>query len=38
MTPVTFALFIIALVWPLQRRLRGMLPQVIAVLLYPFIG
>jgi predicted PurR-regulated permease PerM len=33
MTPVAFALFIIALVWPLQRRLRGMLPQVIAVLL-----
>jgi predicted PurR-regulated permease PerM len=33
MTPVAFALFIIALVWPLQRRLRTVLPQVIAVLL-----
>ena len=33
MTPVAFALFIIALVWPLQRRLKVMLPQVIAVLL-----
>jgi AI-2 transport protein TqsA len=32
MTPVAFALFIIALVWPLQRRLRAVLPQVIAVL------
>ena len=32
MTPVAFALFIIALVWPLQRRLKAMLPQVIAVL------
>jgi AI-2 transport protein TqsA len=32
MTPVTFALFIIALVWPLQRRLQTILPQVIAVL------
>ena len=31
-TPVTFALFIIALVWPLQRRLRTVLPPVIAVL------
>jgi predicted PurR-regulated permease PerM len=36
MTPVAFALFIIALVWPLQRRLRGILPQVIAVLLTAF--
>lgn len=33
MTPVAFALFIIALVWPLQRRLKSVLPQVIAVLL-----
>src|SRR5262245_61070652 len=33
MTPVAFALFIIALVWPLQRRLQTVLPQVIAVLL-----
>lgn len=33
MTPVVFALFIIALVWPLQRRLKAVLPQVIAVLL-----
>jgi AI-2 transport protein TqsA len=32
MTPVAFALFIIALVWPLQRRLQAILPQVIAVL------
>ena len=32
MTPVAFALFIIALVWPLQRRLQAVLPQVIAVL------
>jgi AI-2 transport protein TqsA len=32
MTPVAFALFIIALVWPLQRRLRAVLPQVVAVL------
>jgi predicted PurR-regulated permease PerM len=31
-TPVAFALFIIALVWPLQRRLQAVLPQVIAVL------
>jgi AI-2 transport protein TqsA len=33
MTPVTFALFIIALVWPLQRRLKARLPQLVAVLL-----
>jgi predicted PurR-regulated permease PerM len=32
MTPVAFALFIIAIVWPLQRRLQAILPQVIAVL------
>ena len=32
MTPVAFALFILAMVWPLQRRLRMVLPQVIAVL------
>jgi len=32
MTPVAFALFIIALVWPLQRRLQTVLPQVMAVL------
>src|SRR5262245_2232429 len=32
MTPVAFALFIIALVWPLHRRLQTVLPQVIAVL------
>src|SRR6516225_6358543 len=31
-TPVAFALFIIALVWPLQRWLQAVLPQVIAVL------
>jgi predicted PurR-regulated permease PerM len=31
-TPVAFALFIIAIVWPLQRRLQAVLPQVIAVL------
>jgi predicted PurR-regulated permease PerM len=33
MTPVAFAVFIIALVWPLQRRLNAMLPQVIAALI-----
>jgi AI-2 transport protein TqsA len=33
MTPVTFALFVIALVWPLQRRLKARLPQLVAVLL-----
>jgi predicted PurR-regulated permease PerM len=33
MMPVTFALFIIALVWPLQRRLQARLPQLVAVLL-----
>jgi predicted PurR-regulated permease PerM len=32
LTPVAFALFIIALVWPLQRRLKAVLPQVISVL------
>jgi AI-2 transport protein TqsA len=32
MTPVAFALFIIALVWPLQRRLQARLPQLVAVL------
>jgi predicted PurR-regulated permease PerM len=31
-TPVAFALFIIAIVWPLQRRLQAVLPQPIAVL------
>ncbi len=33
MTPVAFALFIIALVWPLQRRLKQHLPQLVAILL-----
>ena len=33
MTPVAFALFIIALVWPLQRRLKRHLPQLVAILL-----
>src|SRR5262245_54906884 len=33
MAPVAFALFIIALVWPLQRRLQALVPQVIAVLI-----
>jgi AI-2 transport protein TqsA len=33
MTPVAFALFIIALVWPLQRRLQARLPQLVAVLI-----
>jgi len=33
MTPVAFALFIIALVWPLQRRLQARLPQLVAVLM-----
>src|SRR5262245_17244943 len=32
MTPIAFALFILAMAWPLQRRLRMVLPQVIAVL------
>lgn len=32
MTPVAFALFIIALVWPLQRRLKTRLPALVAVL------
>ncbi len=31
MTPVAFALFIIALVWPLQRRLRRFLPALLAL-------
>ena len=31
MTPVAFALFIIALVWPLQRRLRAFLPALLAL-------
>ena len=33
MTPVAFALFVIALVWPLQRRLQRRLPQLVAVLI-----
>ena len=33
MTPVAFALFIIALVWPLQRRLKTRLPQLVAIIL-----
>jgi len=33
MTPVAFAIFIIALVWPLQRRLKTLLPQLVAILL-----
>ena len=33
MTPVAFAIFIIALVWPLQRRLKSRLPQLVAVLI-----
>ena len=33
MTPIAFALFIIALVWPLQRRLQRRLPQLLAVLI-----
>jgi AI-2 transport protein TqsA len=33
MTPVAFALFIIAVVWPLQRRLKSRLPQLVAILL-----
>jgi AI-2 transport protein TqsA len=32
MIPVAFALFVIALVWPLQRRLQRRLPQLLAVL------
>ena len=33
MMPVAFSLFLIALVWPLQRRLQVVLPQVISVLI-----
>ena len=33
MIPVTFALLVIALVWPLQRRLKRKLPQLVAVLI-----
>lgn len=33
MTPVAFAMFVIALVWPLQRRLQRRLPQLLAVLI-----
>ncbi len=33
MIPVAFALFVIALVWPLQRRLKRKLPQLVAVLM-----
>ena len=33
MIPVAFALFVIALVWPLQRRLKRKLPQLVAVLI-----
>jgi AI-2 transport protein TqsA len=33
MIPVAFSLFIIALVWPLQRRLQVVLPQIISVLM-----
>jgi predicted PurR-regulated permease PerM len=38
MTPVTFALFIIALIWPLQRRLQALLPHMIAVLLSAIVA
>jgi len=38
MTPVAFALFIIALVWPLQRRLKRRLPQLVAILLTAFVA
>jgi AI-2 transport protein TqsA len=30
--PLTFALMVIAIVWPVQRRLQAMLPQVVALL------
>ena len=33
MPPVAFALFVIALVWPLQLRLKRKLPQLVAVLI-----
>jgi AI-2 transport protein TqsA len=33
MMPVAFALFVIALVWPLQRRLKRRLPVLVAVLI-----
>ena len=42
--PVAFALFIIALVWPLQRALQGMLPRLLAlavsvvVMVVAFVG
>ncbi len=38
MTPVAFALFIIALVWPLQRRLKAHLPQLVAILLTAIVA
>jgi AI-2 transport protein TqsA len=33
LAPVTFAVLIIALVWPLQRRLQALMPQLVAVAL-----
>jgi predicted PurR-regulated permease PerM len=33
MTPVAFALFVIALVWPMHRQLQRKLPQLVAVLI-----
>jgi len=33
MTPVAFSLFVIALVWPLQRRLQVVLPRAISALI-----
>ena len=38
MTPVAFAVFVIALVWPLQRCLKTYLPQLVAVLITAEIG
>lgn len=35
--PVAFALFIIALVWPLQKALQGVLPRLLALALSLFV-
>lgn len=33
LVPVVFAVFVIALVWPLQRRLQAVMPQILAVVI-----
>jgi AI-2 transport protein TqsA len=38
MTPAAFAVFVIALVWPLQRRLQRRLPQLLAVLITAIVA